>query len=290
MVDRVYERNTSDSAPQPPADPSVGYPTGGNPAQGVPATIPGPYWYHMITESLRRVVVEAGLMPDHEDLDQLLGAIKSSGQFADYSEGRTYETGETCRGSDGHFYEFYDRDQDGTVVGLDPTDPLNRPHIWMRWDGVRPATVIEWRSETLPEGYIVNDGDDYSRADYRRIFAAWGTTYGAGDGSTTFGSPDDRGEFKRGLDQGRGVDANRLLTAYQGDAIRNITGGIDAVVDWLSGTGAFVRGNKSSDRQSYGGVAGETYFHGINFDASRVVPTASENRPRNNAVIWLTKI
>lgn len=75
MVDRVYERNASDSAPQPPADPSSGYPTSGNPAQGVPATQPGPYWYHMVTESLRRVVVEAGLTPDHEDLDQFLNAL-----------------------------------------------------------------------------------------------------------------------------------------------------------------------------------------------------------------------
>ncbi|WP_085919103.1 gp53-like domain-containing protein [Halomonas sp. CSM-2] len=75
MVDRVYQRNTSDSAPQPPTDPSIGYPTGGNPAQGVPATIPGPYWYHMITESLRRVVVEAGLTPDHQELDQVVSAL-----------------------------------------------------------------------------------------------------------------------------------------------------------------------------------------------------------------------
>lgn len=75
MVDRVYQRNTSDSAPQPPTDPSIGYPTGGNPAQGVPATIPGPYWYHMITESLRRVVVEAGLTPDHEDLGLIVSAL-----------------------------------------------------------------------------------------------------------------------------------------------------------------------------------------------------------------------
>lgn len=79
MVDRVYQRNTSDSAPQPPTDPSIGYPTGGNPAEGVPATIPGPYWYHMVTESLRRVVVGAGLEPDHINLDRLLEALQSMG-------------------------------------------------------------------------------------------------------------------------------------------------------------------------------------------------------------------
>ncbi|MGP9664043.1 hypothetical protein ACT3TY_05375 [Halomonas sp. AOP22-C1-8] len=75
MVDRVYQRNTSDSTPQPPTNPSVGYPTGGNPAQGVPATIPGPYWYHMITESLRKVISDAGLEPNHTDLNQLAEAL-----------------------------------------------------------------------------------------------------------------------------------------------------------------------------------------------------------------------
>lgn len=78
MVDRVYQRNTSDSAPQPPTDPSIGYPTGGNPAEGVPATIPGPYWYHMITESLRRVVVAAGLEPDHLNLDRLKDSVRQA--------------------------------------------------------------------------------------------------------------------------------------------------------------------------------------------------------------------
>ena len=79
MVDRVYERNTSESAPAAPADPQVGYPTAGNPSQGVPATVPGPYWFHMITESLRKVITDAGLEPDHTDLGQLLEALQAQG-------------------------------------------------------------------------------------------------------------------------------------------------------------------------------------------------------------------
>lgn len=79
MVDRVYQRNATETAPQPPADPSEGYPTDGNPAQSIPATAPGAYWFHMITESLRRVVVEAGLTPNHEDLGQLIEALQNMG-------------------------------------------------------------------------------------------------------------------------------------------------------------------------------------------------------------------
>src|SRR5690554_29725 len=78
MVDRVYQRNVSESAPQPPTDPQTGYPTAGNPAQAIPATVPGPYWYHMITESLRRVVTDAGLEPDHLELGRLAAAIRKA--------------------------------------------------------------------------------------------------------------------------------------------------------------------------------------------------------------------
>lgn len=76
MVDRVYERNAAQGAPQPPQAPSAGYPTDGNPAQGVAATIPGAYWYHMITESLRQIVVAAGLEPDHLELGRLAAAVR----------------------------------------------------------------------------------------------------------------------------------------------------------------------------------------------------------------------
>ncbi|NVF16008.1 tail fiber protein [Vreelandella maris] len=286
MVDRVYERNASDSAPQPPADPSSGYPTAGNPAQGVPATQPGPYWYHMITESLRRVVVEAGLTPDHEDLDQLLGAIKSSGQFADYSESRTYETGETCRGSDGVLYEFYDRDQDGTVQGVDPTDNANRPHIWMRWDGVKPGTTIAWRSEDLPEGYLPNDGwQSAPRQDYRRIFAAFGTTWGEGDGATTFGMPGDENEFLRGWDP----NGSRGLAEHQADmlkahahpqSVQRSKGGTSSSMPTVNGGNNGLPFNVNGSSAAYDIISGE----------STSAVGGSENRPSNNAARWLTKI
>lgn len=74
-MDRVFESGAIGSAPSAPASPSSGYPTAGNPSTATPATKPGPYWFHQVTEELRAVIVGAGLTPSHTDLDQLKEAI-----------------------------------------------------------------------------------------------------------------------------------------------------------------------------------------------------------------------
>lgn len=74
-MDRTYASGAAGSAPAAPASPSIGYPTAGNPGTGTPATKPGPYWYHMIAEEIRKVITDAGLTPDHTNLGQLSAAI-----------------------------------------------------------------------------------------------------------------------------------------------------------------------------------------------------------------------
>ena len=138
---------------------------------------------------------------------------------------------------------------------------------------------------TPPSGWLKANGAAVSRTTYAALFAAIGTTFGAGDGRTTFNLPDLRGEFVRGLDDGRNVDNGRRLGSAQGDAIRNITGEFGPVDGNTSAyTGAF--------RQSKGCGWGATRNEGralVTFDASRVVPTANENRPRNIALLACIK-
>lgn len=71
----------------------------------------------------------------------------------------------------------------------------------------------------VPAGYLIEDGSAVGRVAYATLFAAIGTTYGAGDGATTFNLPDSRGEFWRGLDLGRGVDPGRAIGSAQLDAL-----------------------------------------------------------------------
>lgn len=76
--------------------------------------------------------------------------------------------------------------------------------------------LIIWHPGDMPpDGYIKAYGAILSRDVYAWLFSKIGTFHGAGDGETTFGTPDLRGEFLRGLDDGRGVDAGRVLGSFQ---------------------------------------------------------------------------
>ena len=73
-----------------------------------------------------------------------------------------------------------------------------------------------WFGPALPGGYLYADGSTVSRTTYSELFAAYGTTYGAGDGSTTFHLPDLRGRSPFGKDNMGGTAANRITLAGSG--------------------------------------------------------------------------
>jgi microcystin-dependent protein len=153
------------------------------------------------------------------------------------------------------------------------------------------ATVIALSGPEIPEGWLECNGAELSRSAYADLYAAIGTSYGPGDGSSTFNLPDLRGEFLRGLDNGRGVDDGRSLGSAQGDTIRNISGSIAG--NYLSSSPEAEDGalfgtiTQTNNRYAY---SGGIYWGGtVNIDASRQVPTADENRPRNIAMIYAIK-
>jgi phage-related tail fiber protein len=73
---------------------------------------------------------------------------------------------------------------------------------------------------TAPAGWLKANGALVSRTTYASLFAVIGTTYGVGNGSTTFALPDMRGEFPRGWDDGRTVDSGRAFGSAQTDAMQ----------------------------------------------------------------------
>lgn len=61
------------------------------------------------------------------------------------------------------------------------------------------GTILPYSSTTVPSGYMLCDGSAISRTNYADLFAVIGTSYGVGDGSTTFNIPDLRGRVPVGL-------------------------------------------------------------------------------------------
>jgi microcystin-dependent protein len=56
--------------------------------------------------------------------------------------------------------------------------------------GIPTATIVPWTDSSVPSGFLECDGAAVSRSTYAALFAIVGTTYGAGNGSTTFNVPD----------------------------------------------------------------------------------------------------
>ena len=96
---------------------------------------------------------------------------------------------------------------------------------------VPSGTVLYFAGRTAPAGWLKANGAAVSRTAYAALFAAIGTTYGAGDGRTTFNLPDLRGEFIRGWDDGRGVDAGRVFGSAQAHALQSHQHGLSMAAD-----------------------------------------------------------
>lgn len=75
--------------------------------------------------------------------------------------------------------------------------------------------VSAFARATAPAGWLKANGAAVSRTAYANLFAAIGTTFGAGDGFNTFNLPDLRGEFIRGWDDARGIDGGRAFGSWQ---------------------------------------------------------------------------
>nr|WP_252322155.1 tail fiber protein [Escherichia coli] len=96
---------------------------------------------------------------------------------------------------------------------------------------------VPWPSATPPTGWLKCNGAVFSAEEYPELAKAYPTNK----------LPDLRGEFIRGWDDGRGIDAGREILSAQGDAIRNITGTFgngqteaNAAISFNTASGVFV--------------------------------------------------
>lgn len=91
-----------------------------------------------------------------------------------------------------------------------------------------PGIVCNFARNSAPTGWLKANGAEVSRVAYAELFAATGTTFGSGNGFTTFNLPDMRGEFVRGWDDGRGVDGGRAFGSKQSGELQSHSHGASA--------------------------------------------------------------
>jgi microcystin-dependent protein len=91
--------------------------------------------------------------------------------------------------------------------------------------GVPAGCVMPYAGATVPDGWLLCHGQAVSRTTYADLFAAIGTAYGLGDGSTTFNLPDLRGRVAAGRDDMGGTDAGRLAGGVTNRTVLGGAGG-----------------------------------------------------------------
>lgn len=162
--------------------------------------------------------------------------------------------------------------------------------------GWSPGDIKTTARSTPPVGWLECNGAAVSRTTYAALFAAIGTTFGAGDGSTTFNLPDLRGEFIRGWDHGRGVDSGRAFGSAQSDDFKshNHTGAtgndtpdhVHGVPMAASGSGwAIIQNSPYATDFNLRDTGGAKTRHAHSIAAQG----GTETRPRNVALMYCIK-
>jgi len=127
-------------------------------------------------------------------------------------------------------------------------------------EGIPTATIVPWSDSSVPSGFLECDGSAVSRTTYANLFAIVGTTYGAGNGSTTFNVPDLQ---------------DNVAVGKSGTKNLASTGGANTVTSGGNISGN-VAGSTANATLSTAQLAAHT--HGNNFQDSMGNPMASGAR------------
>ena len=141
---------------------------------------------------------------------------------------------------------------------------FNRFISWMKTSVLPTGSYIQFAGSQAPAGFLVCNGGAISRTTYSALFAVIGTTYGSGDGSTTFNLPNLTDRFLQG---------STISGTVKNAGLPNITGGISfhgskIGTNLQSVTGSFVCVNVRNSYYSGAQTAGAVSYDGFELNAS----------------------
>jgi hypothetical protein len=144
------------------------------------------------------------------------------------------------------------------------------------------STIIQNVSATVPSGFLYCNGQAVSRSTYSRLFASISTTFGVGNGTTTFNVPNFLGCFLRGASTqtigGVAYAAAAVGTAQQDSVLEAYNEGF-----WTVDSGG---GGSSRTVRSRNQLTGDPEDTGTNSTTKFLRQNATENRPVNHAVYY----
>lgn len=161
----------------------------------------------------------------------------------------------------------------GTGVQAALSNPVNAPGGFLPYAALPAGAVQFFAMSAAPSGWLVANGAAISRTTYATLFAAIGTLYGVGDGTTTFNLPNLDGQFVRGWDSSGLVDPGRTFGSSQGQSFASHTHAA-TVTD---------PGHSHIMSQNVGGVTS-----GANFTTTAVVGGIPPSWPTQSALTGIT--
>lgn len=100
---------------------------------------------------------------------------------------------------------------------LQRAQPSSTPYLL-----VPTGSVVQFVGAAAPGGWVLCDGSALSRTDFSVLFDVIGTTFGVGDGSTTFNVPDFQGRLPLGAGTGSGLTARTLAASGGQESISQV--------------------------------------------------------------------
>lgn len=167
-------------------------------------------------------------------------------------------------------------------------------------DAIMPVgTVIQTARTTAPTGFLACDGSAVSRTTYANLFSAIGTTYGTGDGSTTFNLPDMRGLFPRGAGA-HGTMTKAAGGAFDGGSVGaasndSFQGHIHRITDSIDGFGTVASGSINNAGGNRGNILsnspdGRVEARVMSTDGTNGTPrTGNETKPASMSLLYCIK-